>query len=174
MSKKSKPTQPETDGAIGVRAWIDNVKPEHRSIVARTDALIDELIPDVHRGIKWRKASQPLGIPFYGTAEQGWIVAMWSFKDKVGIGFIAGTELDPEPPITKMAGPWNRGPMKGRRIDLHSEDQFDEQPSIAIAASSAAIVAVSISSVTELISWSAFPAEMGMIYSCRRRSLILS
>ena len=82
----------EADGAAGVRAWIEGVKPEHRAIVERMDAIIEEVIPKVHRGIKWRKASQPLGIPFYGTQEQGWIVAMWSFKDRVGIGFIAGTE----------------------------------------------------------------------------------
>lgn len=116
----------EKDGPAGVRAWIAGVKPEHRRIVERMDVLIEEVIPDVHRGIKWRKPSQPLGIPFYGTETQGWIVAMWSFKDRIGIGFIAGSELDPEPPVTKMAGPWNRAATKGRRIDIHNESEFDE------------------------------------------------
>ena len=116
----------DTDGLEGVKAWINGVKPEHRGIVERVDALIEEMIPNVQRGIKWRKASQPLGIPFYGTKEQGWVVAMWSFKDKVGIGFFAGTELDPEPPVTKMAGPWNRGATKGRRIDIQNKSELDE------------------------------------------------
>lgn len=116
----------EKDGVAGVRAWIAGVKPEHRAIVERMDALIEEIIPGVHRVIKWRKPSQPLGIPFYGTEDQGWIVAMWSFKDRIGIGFIAGTGLDPEPPVTKMAGPWNRSATKGRRIDVHDESEFDE------------------------------------------------
>ena len=66
-------------------------------------------------------------MPFYGLPDQGWIVAMWSFKDCVGVGFIAGTLLDPEPPVAKMAGPWNRGSkVKARRIDIHDESEFDE------------------------------------------------
>ena len=115
------------DGTEGVQAWIAGIKPEHKSLVNRIDALIDEIIPGVRRTIKWRKPSQPLGIPFYGVPDQGWIVAMWSFKDKVGIGFIAGTLLDPEPPVTSMAGPWNRGSsVKARRVDIHDESEYDE------------------------------------------------
>ena len=115
------------DGAMGVRAWIAGVKPEHRSLVKRIDALISEMIPGVRRAIKWRKPSQPLGVPFYGLPGHGWIVAMWSFKDRVGVGFIAGTRLHPEPPVTSMAGPWNRGTSaKARRIDIHDESEFDE------------------------------------------------
>ena len=114
------------DGAAGVAAWIAGVKNEHRAMAERMDALIDDAVPDVHRAIKWRKPSQPLGIPFYGTTDQGWIVAMWSFKNALGIGFIAGSELIPEPPVDKMAGHWNRGPTKGRRIDIAGEADFDE------------------------------------------------
>lgn len=40
--------------------------------------------------------------------------AMWSFKEKLGVGFIAGTLLDPESPVTKMSGPWNRNLMKSK------------------------------------------------------------
>ena len=117
----------DADGAAGVRAWIAGVKPEHRSLVKRIDALISEMIPSVRRAIKWRKPSQTLGVPFYGLPGHGWIVAMWSFKDRVGVGFIAGTRLHPEPPVTSMAGPWNRGTSaKARRIDIHDESEFDE------------------------------------------------
>jgi hypothetical protein len=115
------------DGTAGVQAWIEGVKPEHRSLVRRIDALVDEMIPGVRRTIKWRKPSQPLGVPFYGVPDQGWIMAMWSFEDRVGVGFIAGTLLDPEPPVTSMAGPWNRGStVKARRIDIHDESELDE------------------------------------------------
>jgi hypothetical protein len=66
--------------------------------------------------------AQPLGVPFYGLPDQGWIVAMWSFKNSLGVGFIAGTLLDPEPPVAKMAGPWNRGSTAktSRRTDIMS------------------------------------------------------
>lgn len=116
----------ETDEA-GVDAWIERVKPEHQSIVKRVDKIIRATIPNVQCTIKWRKPSQPLGVPFYGLEGRGWIVALWSFKEKFGIGFIAGTLLDPEPPVTSMAGPWNRGSdVKGRRIDIQDEAELDE------------------------------------------------
>ena len=73
-------------GAAGLQAWIDGVKPEHQSLVKRIDALISEMIPNVRRTIKWRKPLQPLGVPYYGVPSQGWIVAMMSFKDRVGVG----------------------------------------------------------------------------------------
>ena len=117
----------QRDGATGVRAWINGVKPEHRLLAQRLDALIAKTIPGVRRAIKWRKPSQPLGVPFYGLPDQGWIVAMWSFKDRVGVGFFAGTLLHPEPPVTSMAGPWNRGTkVKARRIDIYDGSDYDE------------------------------------------------
>ena len=120
--------QPVQNGDAGVQAWLDGVKPEHQGLVKRVDALIREMIPEVRCTIKWRKPSQPLGVPFYGTPGKGWVVAMWSFKDRVGVGFIAGTLLDPEPPVTSMSGPWNRGAdYKARRIDIHNENDLDEK-----------------------------------------------
>lgn len=115
------------EGEKSVQAWIDEVKPEHSSLVIRVDNLIKEVIPNIQCTTKWHKPSQPLGIPFYGIPDKGWIVAMWSFKDKLGIGFISGTLLNPEPPVTSMAGPWNRGDVKARRVDIHVESEFDEK-----------------------------------------------
>ena len=93
------------NGVESVKAWIDGVKPEQRSIAIRIDFLIREIIPDIQCTTKWHKPSQLLGVPFYGLPDKGWMIAMWSFKDRLGVGFIAGTLLDPEPPVTKMAGP---------------------------------------------------------------------
>jgi len=116
------------EGIKTVQTWIDGVKPEHSLIVIRVDALIRELFPDIISSTKWHKPSQPLGVPFYGLADKGWMFAMWSFKDSVGEGFIAGTLLNPEPPVTKMAGPWNRSTeYKARRIDIRNDADFDEK-----------------------------------------------
>lgn len=116
------------EGKESVQAWMDGVKPEHSLIVMRVDALIREIHPDIVRNTKWHKPSQPFGIPFYGLTDKGWMFAMWSFKDRVGVGFIAGTLLEPEPPVTKMAGPWNRGTeYKGRRIDIYNDKDFEEE-----------------------------------------------
>lgn len=107
---------------------IDGVKPEHSLIVIRVDALIREILPEILCTTKWHKPSQPLGVPFYRLADKGWMFAIWSFMDSVGVGFIAGTLLNPEPPVAKMADPWNRGTAyKARRIDIHDESDFDEQ-----------------------------------------------
>lgn len=114
-------------GENSVQDWIDSVKPEHSSIVIRIDKLIRELIPGVQCTTKWHKPSQPLGIPFYGLQGRGWMIAMWSFKDRLGLGFISGSLLNPEPPVSSMAGPWNKGEVKARRIDIHNESEFDEK-----------------------------------------------
>ncbi|MEZ4933323.1 MAG: DUF1801 domain-containing protein [Saprospiraceae bacterium] len=115
-------------GTEKVNDWINGIKPEHGAMAKKVDNLIREIIPNVQCTTKWHKPSQPLGIPFYGIHGKGWIIAMWSFKEKLGIGFMAGTLLDPEPPVTKMAGPWNRNSVfKARRIDINDESEFDEK-----------------------------------------------
>jgi len=112
----------------GIQAWIDGVRPEHSSLAIQIDALIRTVIPDIQCTTKWHKPSQPLGIPFYGIPDKGWIIAMWSFKDRLGLGFISGTLLYPEPPVTSMAGPWNRASeVKARRIDIYNESEYDEK-----------------------------------------------
>ena len=111
-----------------VKAWLEGVKTEHRSVVNRVDAIIREVIPEIRCNTKWHKPSQPLGVPFYGLSDKGYMIAMWSFKESVGVGFFAGTLLDPEPPVTKMAGPWNKGTeFKARRIDIYNDLEFDEK-----------------------------------------------
>lgn len=120
------------DGAAGVRAWLAGVKqPEHRKILKRVDALIAKHLVGVVRAIKWRKPSNPLGVPFYGRKGQGWLMALWSFKDNVAIGFIPGTLLEPPPQSTKMAGTWNRGSVKARRYDIPTGEALDEKQLVA-------------------------------------------
>ena len=110
-----------------VKTWIDGIKPEHGVMAQKVDSMIKELIPNIQFTTKWHKPSQPLGVPFYGLVDKGWMMAMWSFKNEFSVGFIAGTLLDPEPPITKMSGPWNRNSdYKARRIDIKNESEFDE------------------------------------------------
>ncbi len=114
--------------AAGVDHWIANLKPEHRVIAEKVDALLQANVPNCIRLTKWHKPSQPLGIPFYGIEGKSWIVALWSFKNSFGIGFFSGTLLSPEPKVDKMAGPWNKHPtMKARRYDVSSIEDLDEK-----------------------------------------------
>jgi hypothetical protein len=106
---------------------MEGIQPEHRAMAHRVDFLIKDLIPDIQFTTKWHKPSQPLGVPFYGLTENGWMIALWSFKNEFAVGFMAGTLLDPQPPATKMAGPWNKNPeYQARRMDLKSESELDE------------------------------------------------
>lgn len=110
----------------GVAHWISQLKPEHQAIAQAVHQLILEIEPRIVCTTKWHKPTQPAGIPFYGTESQGWIMAMWSFKAQFGIGFFAGTLLEPTPQIDKIAGPWNKNPtMKARRYDVQSLEELD-------------------------------------------------
>jgi hypothetical protein len=102
-----------------VRAWIADVKPEHRGMVQRVDRILRDEIPDVVPTVKYRKPSQPLGVPFYGRPGHGWVAAMWSFKSKVSVGFFAGADLDPPPP--RAIGP------RMRLMDIAGPAEFDEE-----------------------------------------------
>ncbi|MBK0371133.1 DUF1801 domain-containing protein [Flavobacterium agrisoli] len=115
------------NGKENIQTWIDSLKPEHSLIAIRVDGLIRTHYPDIICHTKWHKPSQPLGIPFYGLPNKGWMFALWSFKNHFSVGFIAGTLLNPEPAVTKMSGPWNKNTeYKGRRIDIKDLSDCNE------------------------------------------------
>lgn len=99
------------EGEAAVRAWMASVKPEHRPIVERLDALIADTVPDVRRAVKW-------SMPMYGREGQGWFAHVGSFKDYVAFGFFAGVDLQPQPPYGESAGM--------RRVRIHGVADFDE------------------------------------------------
>lgn len=105
-------TAGKAEGDEAVRAWIKGVKPEHRPIVERLDALVGEVVPDVKRAVKWSS-------PMYGLPGIGWFASMASFKDHINLSFFAGANLDPPPPL---------GESKAmRRVTLESMGDFDEK-----------------------------------------------
>lgn len=93
----------KAEGDAAVRAWIAGVKPAHRPLVKRLDALIAEVVPDVKRAVKW-------SMPMYGRAGNGWFAHVGSYKEHVRLGFFAGVDLKPEPPVGESKG------MRGVRI----------------------------------------------------------
>lgn len=100
------------EGDEAVQAWIAGVKPQHRDLVTKLDALVGKEIPDVKRAVKW-------STPFYGRAGQGWLVTVASFKEYVSVGFFAGTMLKPTPPEGES------GTM--RRVKIHDASEYDEK-----------------------------------------------
>lgn len=104
-------TAGKAEGDAAVRGWMQGVKPEHRALVERLDALIAEVVPDVKRAVKW-------SMPMYGREGKGYFAHVGAFKEHVRLGFFVGAELTPPPP---------EGEGKGMRaVHLRSEADYDE------------------------------------------------
>jgi len=83
-------------------------------------ALITRAEPDVVEEAKWRKASNPDGVPTFSC--EGLICTVETYKDKVKLTFAQGASLD------DPAGLFNASLDAGTRraIDLHKGDALDE------------------------------------------------
>lgn len=82
--------------------------------------LINEAVPDVVEEIKWRKPSNPLGVPTWSS--DGIICTGEAYKGKVKLTFAKGASLD------DPAGVFNASLDAGTRraIDIQEDDELDE------------------------------------------------
>jgi hypothetical protein len=97
--------------------------------LARVRHLIKQAEPDVIEEIKWRKASNPLGVPVWSRS--GIICTGESYRDKVKLTFMKGASV-PDPD-----GVFNSG-LDGnarRVIDLHEGDELDADAFVALVRS---------------------------------------
>ena len=87
--------------------------------LAQLRRLIREADPDVVEAVKWRKPSNPAGVPLWEHA--GMICTGELYKDKVKLTFARGAGLD------DPAGLFNSslGGGTGRAIDLREGDEID-------------------------------------------------
>ncbi len=84
-------------------------------------ALIREALPDVVEQVKWRKPSNPLGVPVW--EEAGILCTGGAFRGKVKLTFAKGAALQ------DSAGLFNAG-LEGnamRAIDLHEGETVDPE-----------------------------------------------
>ena len=81
--------------------------------------LMREAVPDVVEEVKWRKPSNPLGVPTWSRA--GIICTGESYKDKIKLSFPKGSSLsDPH-------GLFNASLTGVRRaLDIREVDELDE------------------------------------------------
>jgi hypothetical protein len=89
-------------------------------MLARLRRLIREADPEVVETVKWRKPSNPLGVPVW---EHGGIICTGeTYKDKVKLTFAKGASLD------DPAGLFNASLDAGTRraIDFREGDDVDE------------------------------------------------
>ena len=88
--------------------------------VERVRSLVMKAEPDIVEEAKWRKASNPDGVPTFSCA--GLVCTIERYKDKVKLTFARGAALD------DPSGLFNASMDAGTRraIDLHEGDALDE------------------------------------------------
>ena len=91
------------------------------AMLARLRRLIREADPDITEAVKWRKPSNPSGVPVW--EHHGMICTGETYKDKVKLTFAKGASLD------DPAGLFNASLDGGTRraIDFGEGDAVDEQ-----------------------------------------------
>lgn len=100
---------------------IDELGDWRGEMLARVRGLIRQAEPDVVEEIKWRKATNPLGVPVW--SHQGIVCTGETYADKVKLTFAKGASLeDPD-------GLFNASlDAKVRRvIDLREGDEIDAE-----------------------------------------------
>ena len=101
--------------------------------LARVRAIIKAADPGVVEEVKWRKPSNPLGVPVWG--HDGIICTGETYKDKVKLTFANGAALaDP-------SGLFNSS-LDGnvrRAIDIHEGDKIDEKALPALVRAAVAL-----------------------------------
>jgi hypothetical protein len=101
-------------------------------VLARARELIHEALPDVTEAVKWRKPSNPGGVPVF--ERDGIICTLEAFTGKAKITFARGARLaDP-------SGIFN-GSLGGntmRAIDVREGDDLDEAAFVAMVRAAAA------------------------------------
>jgi hypothetical protein len=89
-------------------------------VIDRIRALIEEAAPDVVEEAKWRKATNPDGVPTF--SDSGLICTVETYKDKVKVTFAKGASLpDPNALFNASLDAGTR-----RAIDINGRGELDE------------------------------------------------
>jgi hypothetical protein len=107
-------------GSADIDAKIESLGDWRGSMLARLRKLIREADPDVVEEIKWRKPSNPGGVPTWSHG--GILFTGESYKDKVKLTFARGASLD------DPTGLFNSSLTGGTRraIDIREGETIDE------------------------------------------------
>ena len=119
IMRKAKATAKKSKS--GAKAGIKETGDWRRETLARVRTLIREADPDAVEEVKWRKPSNPAGVPVW--SHDGIVCTGETYKDKVKLTFARGASLkDP-------SGFFNSS-LEGnvrRAIDIRAGDKIDEK-----------------------------------------------
>lgn len=110
----------DKDGSAGVDEKLRTLSDWRGARLAQLRRLIREVDPEVAESIKWRKPSNPLGVPTWEHA--GIICTGETYKDKVKLTFARGASLDD--PAKLFNSSLDGGTR--RAIDFKEGDEVDE------------------------------------------------
>src|SRR4051812_5769328 len=123
-------SDPETPSEL-IDAKIEELGDWRGEVLSRIRGLIKQAAPEVVEEIKWRKTSNPFGVPVWSC--DGMILTGETYKDKVKLTFAKGASLE------DPAGLFNsslEGKLR-RAIDLREGDRIDEEAFKALVRSAA-------------------------------------
>lgn len=111
----------KADGPQSVDAKIASLQDWRGEMLLRIRGLIKKADPDVLEEAKWRKASNPLGVPTWSHA--GIICTGETYRDKVKLTFARGASLE------DRSGLFNSSLDGGTRraIDIREGETIDEE-----------------------------------------------
>jgi hypothetical protein len=114
-----------------IDAKIEELADWRGETLSRIRGLIHQAVPEVVEEIKWRKPSNPSGVPVW--SHDGTILTGEIYEDKVKLTFFQGASVE------DPAGLFNSS-LEGRTrraIDLHQGDDIDEEAFKALVSSAA-------------------------------------
>jgi hypothetical protein len=105
--------------------------------LAKIRALIRQAVPDVVEETKWRKPSNPAGVPVW--SHHGIICTGETYKNAVKMTFMKGADLDDPARLFNSSLEGNAR----RAIDIHEGDEIDEKALTSLFRAAAALNAAS-------------------------------
>lgn len=144
VTKRAAPTRPKPGPATApsaddaaaselIDATINELRDWRGKLLARLRRLIKQAVPAVVEEVKWRKPSNPMGVPVW--SHDGIICTGETYQDKLKLTFAKGAALE------DPAGIFNAS-LQGnarRAIDLREGDTLDEAAFKSVVRAAAAL-----------------------------------
>jgi hypothetical protein len=112
-------TQADKSGSEAVDAKLQSLGDWRGATLARVRRLIKEADPDVTEEVKWRKPSNPLGVPTWSHA--GIVCTGETYKDKIKLTFARGAAVDDPSGLFNSSLEGNTR----RAIDIREGEEID-------------------------------------------------
>lgn len=119
--KKTAKKASQTSSSVQVDARIKELNDWRGKTLARIRELIKQADPNVIEEMKWRKPSNPAGVPVW--SHDGIICTGESYKDKVKLTFFKGAALEDPSCLFNSSLDGNAR----RAIDIREGDKLDEK-----------------------------------------------